>query len=187
MFNISYSLIPILKPRKFIIFVNLFIPIEMATEIERKYRVCSADYKQLATQCLYYKQGYICADDTRTVRVRIADHCAYLTIKGKTQGCSRQEYEYPIPVADANELLDTLCGSSVIEKHRYIYPHDGHTWEIDEFRGENEGLVVAEIELTSEDERFTLPHFIGQEVTGDPRYYNSNLSRHPYCLWKEKE
>ncbi len=159
----------------------------MATEIERKYRVNSTDYKQLATQCQYYKQGYIYADNTRSVRVRIADDCAYLTIKGATQGCSRQEFEYPIPVSDANEMLDTLCISSIIEKRRYIYPHKGHTWEIDEFQGENEGLIIAEIELASEDETFTLPHFIGQEVTGDPRYYNSNLSRHPYRHWEEKE
>ncbi len=159
----------------------------MATEIERKYRVNSPLYRQWATYRRYFKQGYIYADDTRTVRVRIADDQAYLTIKGGTHGCARQEYEYPIPVADANEMLDTLCSTPVVEKYRYIYPHEGHTWEIDEFRGENEGLVIAEIELSAEDETFTLPPFIGQEVTGDPRYYNSNLARHPYCRWDEKE
>ncbi len=159
----------------------------MATEIERKYRVNSTNYKLLATDCQYFKQGYIYADETRTVRVRIANDRAFITIKGGTRGCARQEYEYPIPVADADEMLNTLCTPPIIEKHRYLYPHEGHTWEIDEFCGENAGLVIAEIELTTEDEAFTLPDFIGKEVTGDPRYYNSCLAQHPYCRWKEEE
>ncbi len=159
----------------------------MGTEIERKYRVISNIYRRLATECRYYKQGYITANDNRTVRVRIANDQAYLTIKGATKGCSRQEFEYPIPIADAHEMLDNLCSTPIIEKHRYIYQYEDHIWEIDEFMGENKGLVIAEIELITENETFALPHFIGKEVTGDSRYYNSNLSKCPYSRWDKEE
>lgn len=155
----------------------------MNWEIERKYRVTGSSYRQLATRCTYYKQGYISATPEATVRIRIAGDQAFITIKGATTGCSRQEYEYPIPVADASQMLDTLCLSGLIEKKRYLCPHAGHTWEIDEFLGENDGLTVAEIELSSESESFELPSFIGEEITGDTRYYNSNLARHPYKTW----
>lgn len=156
----------------------------MNVEIERKYRVVDSSYRQQATRCTYYKQGYISATPEATVRIRIAGEQAFITIKGATTGCSRQEYEYPIPVADAAQMLDTLCLSGLIEKKRYLYPHAGHTWEVDEFLGENEGLVVAEIELQSESESFELPSFIGREVTGDARYYNSSLARCPYKTWE---
>lgn len=157
----------------------------MSVEIERKYRVTDSSYRQQATRCTYYKQGYISATPEATVRIRIAGEQAFMTIKGATTGCSRQEYEYAIPVADAAQMLDSLCQSGLIEKKRYLCPYAGHTWEVDEFLGENEGLVVAEIELQSEEESFETPPFIGREVTGDTRYYNSSLARRPYKSWEE--
>lgn len=157
----------------------------MSVEIERKYRVTDSSYRQQATRCTYYKQGYISATPEATVRIRIAGEQAFMTIKGATTGCSRQEYEYAIPVADAAQMLDSLCQSGLIEKKRYLCPYAGHTWEVDEFLGENEGLVVAEIELQSEEESFETPPFIGCEVTGDTRYYNSSLARRPYKSWEE--
>ncbi len=156
----------------------------MSLEIERKYRVNGCSYRQY--ECIYYKQGYLSADKQRTIRIRIAGDNACITIKGATEGFTRKEFEYPIPVADAAEMLDSLCLPGIIEKKRYRYPYDGHVWEIDEFLGENEGLVVAEIELESESESFQLPSFIGAEVTGDPRYYNSSLAVKPYKTWEEK-
>ena len=147
----------------------------MSAEIERKYTVKDQSYRQESIECKYYKQGYISIDKERTVRIRISGNNAFITLKGVTTGCTRKEFEYPIPVADA------------AEKKRYIYPYAGHKWEIDEFMGNNDGLVIAEIELKSESEQFDLPPFIETEVTGDPRYYNSNLAKHPYKTWKEKE
>ena len=158
----------------------------MGLEIERKYKVKDLSYRQNAVECQYYKQGYISTDKARTIRIRIAGDSAFLTIKSTNRGCTRQEFEYPIPLADAAEMLDTLCLPGIIEKKRYIYRYEGHTWEIDEFLGDNAGLVVAEIELKSESELFQLPPFIGSEVTGDPRYYNSSLSVTPYNTWGEK-
>jgi adenylate cyclase len=122
----------------------------------------------------------------RTVRVRIEGERAVITIKSKSVGATRGEWEYPIPVPDATELLDRLCEQPLVEKVRHRIAHAGHTWEVDEFLGENAGLVVAEIELGSEDEAFDQPGWIGQEVTGDPRYYNSSLIRHPYSKWKDQ-
>lgn len=159
----------------------------MNIEIERKYRVTDTSYRAQATRCTYYKQGYLSAAPAATVRIRITGDQAFITIKGTTTGCSRQEYEYPIPVADATRMLDSLCQSGLIEKRRYLYPYAGHTWEIDEFMGDNEGLIVAEVELQSESEAVQLPPFIGREVTGDPRYYNSCLAQNPYKNWEEKE
>ncbi len=159
----------------------------MGVEIERKYKVKDRSYRAVAVQCRYFKQGYISTDKTKTIRIRIADDQAFITIKGGTTGFSRLEFEYPIPVADAEQMLSTMCASPLIEKRRYIYPYDGHTWEIDEFMGDNEGLVVAEVELGAESEPFAIPPFIGDEVTGDVRYYNSNLSRHPYTTWRDKK
>ncbi|HIX27670.1 MAG TPA: CYTH domain-containing protein [Candidatus Barnesiella excrementigallinarum] len=158
----------------------------MGLEIERKFKVKDLSYRQNAVECKYYKQGYISTDKARTIRIRIAGDSAFLTIKSTNRGCTRQEFEYPIPLADAAEMLDTLCLPGIIEKKRYIYRYEGHTWEIDEFLGDNAGLVVAEIELKSESESFQLPPFIGSEVTGDPRYYNSSLSVKPYNTWSEK-
>lgn len=159
----------------------------MNVEIERKYRVTDTSYRTQATRCTCYRQGYLSATPTATVRIRIAGDQAFITIKGTTTGCSRQEYEYPIPVADATRMLDSLCQSGLIEKRRYLYPYAGHTWEIDEFMGDNEGLIVAEVELQSESEAVQLPPFIGREVTGDPRYYNACLAQNPYKNWEKKE
>lgn len=155
----------------------------MNREIERKFRVVDDLYKSGSTSCLY-KQGYLCTDKERTVRIRIAGEKGYITIKGRTTGCSRAEYEYEIPLADAASMLDTLCVKPLIEKTRYrCTGPDGKVWEVDEFLGENEGLVVAEIELSGEDEPFARPSWVGDEVTGDPRYYNSYLSQTPYNKW----
>jgi CYTH domain-containing protein len=131
------------------------------------------------------RQGYLVADPVRTVRVRIEGERAVITIKSKSTGASRGEWEYEIPVPDAAELLERLCEQPQVEKVRHRIEHAGHTWEVDEFQGENAGLVVAEIELDSEDEAFEKPDWIGQEVTGDPRYYNSSLIRLPYAKWKD--
>jgi adenylate cyclase len=132
------------------------------------------------------RQGYLASDPVRTVRVRIEGERAVITIKSKSSGATRGEWEYEIPVPDAAELLDRLCEQPLVEKVRHRIEHAGHTWEVDEFQGENAGLVVAEIELGSEDEAFEKPDWIGREVTGDPRYYNSSLIRLPYAKWKEQ-
>jgi CYTH domain-containing protein len=129
------------------------------------------------------RQGYLVADPVRTVRVRIEGDRAVITIKGKSTGASRGEWEYEIPVPDATELLDGLCEQPQVEKIRHRIEHAGHTWEVDEFLGLNAGLVVAEIELDAEDEAFEKPDWIGAEVTGDKRYYNSSLIRMPYSQW----
>ena len=154
----------------------------MGKEIERKFLVTGTEYRNLA-QGVYYRQGYLNTDALHTVRVRTIGNKGYFTIKGKNDGISRLEYEYEIPVAEANELLDKLCIRPLIEKTRYKIPFAGHVWEVDEFAGENEGLVVAEIELPTEDAPFDKPAWIGQEVSLDPRYYNSNLSLHPFKNW----
>jgi CYTH domain-containing protein len=156
----------------------------MATEIERKFLV-SGDEWRTAT-ATHYCQGYLNRQAERTVRVRIAGEQAFLTIKGPTRGASRSEFEYSIPVEDAQQLLQ-LCQRPVIEKFRRVIEHAGMLWEVDEFLGENQGLVIAEIELQKEDQTFELPTWIGAEVTDDKRYYNSNLSAHPFSQWKSDE
>ena len=150
----------------------------MAKEIERKFLVRDDSYRALAKQTRSIVQGYLSCRPDSTVRVRIVDDEAYLTVKSKNYGCLRGEWEYQIPIDDAKELLN-LCEpeSVIIEKTRYIIEVEDLKWEIDEFHGGLNGLVVAEIELPSEDTSFELPSFIGQEVTGDPKYYNSNLSK----------
>lgn len=152
----------------------------MAIEIERKFLVAGTAWCD-ATGVLF-SQGYLNRDKERTVRVRIAGEKAFLTIKGLTKGASRAEYEYEIPVADGEQLLK-LCEKPIIEKIRRIVSHDGATWEVDEFLGENAGLVVAEIELQSEDQVFTRPEWLGEEVTHDSRYFNSSLANHPFSRW----
>ncbi len=154
----------------------------MAVEIERKFLVKGTQWRQGAGVRL--SQGYLNRDQERTVRVRIAGDKSFLTIKGVTRGTSRAEFEYAIPVADAEQLLE-LSDGPIIQKTRYIVVHDGLTWEVDEFQGDNAGLVVAEVELTSEDQAFTRPPWLGSEVTHDPRYYNSSLAAHPYSQWRE--
>jgi adenylate cyclase len=154
----------------------------MGTEIERKYLVKGDAWGALA-EGAHYRQGYLNSDKERTVRIRSTGDRAYITIKGLTVGASRLEYEYEIPVADGNAMLDVLAERPLIEKKRYKIPHGGVTIEVDEFLGENAGLVVAEVELTSEEQAFDKPAWLGEEVTGDPKYYNANLIRHPYSKW----
>jgi len=154
----------------------------MAKEIERKFLIIGESWRELA-QGTSYRQGYLSTVKERTVRVRTIDDNGYLTIKGITVGATRAEYEYEIPAADANEMLNALCEQPIIEKNRYKIPLDGFTWEVDEFGGVNDGLIVAEVELESEDQEFNKPDWIGEEVTGDPRYFNSNLIANPYSGW----
>jgi adenylate cyclase len=154
----------------------------MGTEIERKFLVKDTTMLKDA-QGVGYRQGYLVLGERRTVRVRIGGERAYLTIKGPTVGMSRAEFEYAIPVTDANAMLDTLCHQPIIEKTRYKILHDGFVWEVDVFAGANAGLVIAEIELKSEQTRITLPEWVGQEVTGDVRYFNAYLVEHPYTTW----
>jgi adenylate cyclase len=155
----------------------------MATEIERKFLVQGTQWRNGAR--LSIKQGYLNRDKARTVRVRIRGEQAFLTVKGLTQGASRAEFEYEIPLADAEELLK-LSDGPMIEKDRYVLVHDGSKWEVDEFHGDNSGLVVAEIELQSQDEQFSRPPWLGREVTDDNRYYNSSLAGHPYRDWRQQ-
>ncbi|HNX75545.1 MAG TPA: CYTH domain-containing protein [Candidatus Rifleibacterium sp.] len=155
----------------------------MGKEIERKFLVRGNTWKSLAPGILY-RQGYLVSDRQRTVRVRLAGNTGYLTIKGETSGATRDEYEYEIPAADAVAMLDNLCAGPLIEKRRHKIAYAGQTWEVDEFTGDNTGLVVAEIELCSEDQQFELPVWVGAEVTEDPRYYNASLVKNPYKNWK---
>lgn len=154
----------------------------MGTEIERKFLVTGEGWREGAVG-VHIWQGYLSTTPERTVRVRLKGTRAFLTIKGLSVGARRAEYEYEIPVADAQELLSTLCEQPTIDKVRYTLPHEGHTWEVDVFAGENAGLVVAEVELTHEDEAPILPPWVGQEVTDDPRYSNARLIAHPYRSW----
>lgn len=156
----------------------------MATEIERKFLVVGDQWRRLAAGTRY-RQGYLASEAGKTVRVRIAGEQAFLTIKGITQGLARSEFEYPIPLEDAQTMLDTLCEPPLIEKVRYKIPWEGLLWEVDEFQGENQGLIVAEVELTEASQQVTLPDWIGLEVSEDPRYYNSNLSKYPFRRWQD--
>ncbi len=155
----------------------------MAIEIERKFLVNGDSWRQGATGVLY-RQGYLSTDKMRTVRVRIAGARAFLTIKGHAQGIARPEFEYEIPQEDAAQLLDGLCLQPLIEKRRYLVDYQGLRWEVDEFLGDNAGLVVAEIELDHADQAVVLPTWVGREVSDDPRYFNSSLIAHPYCRWR---
>lgn len=157
----------------------------MGTEIERKFLVAACNWRDAAVSRTELRQGFLSTEPERTVRVRLTDGSAELTIKGITVDAQRAEYEYSIPPADAAEMLDGLCQPGLIEKTRYRVPHAGHIWEVDVFQGTNAGLIIAEIELASADEAFELPDWIGEEVTGDPRYYNASLTQHPYSEWVE--
>lgn len=156
----------------------------MSTEIERKFLVKSEDWRFLATGKLY-RQGYLSTKKSCTVRVRLVGNQGYITIKGSTQGISRAEYEYPIPAEDAQAMLDNLCDRPLIEKTRYKIEFAGLIWEVDEFAGDNQGLIVAEVELTDENQIIELPDWIGKEVSDDPRYFNANLTKHPFSQWSE--
>ena len=152
----------------------------MAQEIERKFLV--TDDRWRTGSGTLYRQGYLNTDKQRTVRVRISDDSAFLSVKGLTHGATREEFEYSIPVADAEAMLQ-LCQEPLIEKRRFLCGYQGMVWEIDEFAGVNEGLVIAEIELDSEDQPFDRPPWLGNEVTHDPRYYNANLVALPFRDW----
>ena len=155
----------------------------MGIEIERKYLVKGNSFKYGISGILY-KQGYLLSDPEKVVRIRIIDTKGFITIKSKVTGFTRHEFEYEIPVKDAEEMLDLLCEKPIIEKHRYIYDYMGFIWEIDEFHGVNEGLIIAEIELKNENTVFTKPDWIGEEVTGITKYYNSELVKYPYNVWE---
>ena len=157
----------------------------MGTEIERKYLVKGTEWKKL-TPGKRYCQGYIATVGKQTVRVRIAGEQGYLTIKGASVGSVRSEFEYPIPVEDAEEMLNTLCDRPLIEKIRYKIPYQNFIWEVDEFLGENQGLIIAEVELEREDQVVPFPNWISQQVS-DPKYFNSNLVKHPYSQWSAQE
>ena len=171
--------------RKLLQIFTILLNTDMAKEIEKKYLVKNDNYKCLSS-VTYIQQGYITTKKEGVVRVRVKDSEGYITIKGQNQGAVRLEYEYEIPVSEAKEIIENLCQKPVVEKKRYTYKaDDGHLWEIDEFFGENEGLVVAEIELSTEDEEYVVPDWIGEDVTFDMRYYNSNLLQNPYKNWNK--
>lgn len=155
----------------------------MATEIERKFLVRNNAWKEFA-QGISCRQGYLAADKERTVRVRVAGSKGFLTIKGLTSGTARAEFEYEIPVGEAEIILSTLCRKPLIEKIRYCVEYAGLVWEIDEFIGENAGLIIAEVELESEDQKVDLPDWAGAEVSDDPRYFNANLIDNPFKNWQ---
>jgi adenylate cyclase len=155
----------------------------MGIEIERKF-LLTGDSWRAAAQGRSFRQGYLARQYGRTVRIRTCNNTGFLTIKGPSIGFARQEFEYQIPIEDANILLEAFCEQPILEKMRYYLKYDGFTWEIDEFLGENQGLIIAEIELDSEDQPFSKPDWLGLEVTGDSRYYNSSLVRHPFKNWR---
>ena len=157
----------------------------MATEIERKFLMKNESWRGLAPG-VHYRQGYLSKGDGATLRIRTIEDQGFLTVKGPTSNGSRLEFEYPIPLEDAVEMLAALATAPLVEKLRHKIEYQGFIWEVDEFLGENTGLIFAEIELNHPDQPFPLPPWIGREVTGDPRFYNSNLARIPYRLWPEK-
>jgi len=155
----------------------------MATEIERKFMIINDHWREDADEGMPIIQAYMGSNDKSSIRIRIQGEQANLNIKSKTLGIERSEYEYAIPLTEAKEMLENLCDRPFIEKTRYHVIHDHHKWEIDVFAGDNEGLIVAELELASADEVFSLPDWIGKEVSDDPRYYNICLVTHPYNKW----
>jgi CYTH domain-containing protein len=158
----------------------------MAIEIEKKFLVVGDDWKNNTSSKIYF-QGYICSGSGTTARVRIAGEKAFITIKGKHKGISRLEFEYEIPLEDAKILLKDICQQPIIHKRRYLKKFGDFLWEIDEFFGENEGLILAEIELSREDEAFPEPPWLGEDVTDDGRYYNASLRTNPFAVWGNKK
>ena len=154
----------------------------MGIEIERKFLVRGDQWRSLGTP-VCYRQGYLAADIKRSVRVRVAGDRGLITIKGSTEGITRAEYEYEIPRADAEAMLDQLCNRPLIEKNRTKISLNGVVWEVDEFFGANQGLIMAEVELNNPQQAIDLPDWIGEEVSTDPRYFNSNLVQHPFTEW----
>lgn len=159
----------------------------MGMEIERKFLVDRAIFESIKANCAFkdMRQGYLSSGSNATVRVRVAGDEAFFTIKGRIVGFSRSEFEYPVPVADAEIMLKTLC-HGVVTKRRYYVQVEQHLWEVDDFSGDNEGLITAEIELTSEAEEFTIPEFAIKELTGMRRYYNGSLAVMPYKKWPKE-
>ena len=155
----------------------------MGVEIERKFLVKNDSWRSSIESQVHIMQGYLASDPNATVRVRVKGDAAYLTIKGAASGISRSEYEYPIPVEDAQEMLRDLALNSVIDKTRYRVRSGKHLWDLDLFAGANAGLALAEVELASEQEAFEMPDWAGEEVSDDPRYYNANLAQNPYKCW----
>lgn len=153
-------------------------------EIEHKFLVVSDAWKR-GTTGKHVRQGFLSTDPDRTVRVRVVGDAAFLTIKGRRIGAEAPEFEYPIPVADASYLLEHLCLRPIIEKTRYLVPFGGRTWEVDEFHADNEGLVIAEIELENPEQPFVKPEWVGEDVTGDHRYSNARLVERPYSTWRD--
>ena len=154
----------------------------MGKEIERKFLVKKDAWRPRSKESLY-RQGYLSTVKERVVRVRVADGKGFLTVKGMTEGFSRFEFEYEIPVRDADHMLDILCERPLIEKIRHREEHEGMIWEIDVFLGDNEGLLLAEVELESPTRQFILPDWVGEEVSEDPRYFNANLVKNPFRRW----
>lgn len=154
----------------------------MGIEIERKFLIKEKPFS-IAKRSLKINQGYIINEKSKVIRVREKGDDYFLTIKGNNIGISRLEYDFPISKEDAKELIFHFCKTTLIEKTRHYIEHKGHTWEVDEFHGKNNGLIVAEIELESEDEKFEIPDWVGEEVTQDDRYYNMNLAIHPFTSW----
>ena len=155
----------------------------MAVEIERKFLLASDEWRQAVYQSVPMRQGYLSRNETYSIRVRTANGQAWLNIKKAEVGAQRDEYEYPIPLADAEQMLNSCDRQSLIEKKRHYVRYGSHTWEIDEFDGANQGLVVAEVELQHADESFERAGWLGEEVTDDLRYYNTSLARKPYQNW----
>ncbi|MGH8583718.1 MAG: CYTH domain-containing protein [Gammaproteobacteria bacterium] len=155
----------------------------MAQEVERKFLLSNDGWRRSARKPVAMRQGYLGLDGPGSTRVRIEGERAFLNLKSATLGVSRLEFEYPVPLADAQQILERLCVQPIIEKTRYHVTHARHRWEIDVFAGENTGLIVAEIELSHPDEPFARPDWLGPEVSGDPRYYNVSLVQHPYKDW----
>jgi adenylate cyclase len=158
----------------------------MGIEIEHKFLLANDDWRKLVHKSVHYRQGYLSAQPTCSIRVRISGQHAWLNIKSATIGNERMEFEYEIPCSDADVIIDTLCGKPIIEKVRHFVAVEDHIWEIDEFDGSNAGLIVAEIELGVSGESFSKPSWLGQEVTDDLRYYNNNLAKNPYSNWVKK-
>lgn len=154
----------------------------MAQEIERKFLLKNDEWRKF-TRGILYRQGYLSTVPERTVRVRVVGEKAYFTVKGLTKGLTRVEFEYEIPLKDANQLLDELCQQPIIEKLRHKLDFAGFTWEIDEYLGENQGLIIAEVELDSENQALELPSWVDEDVSDDPRYYNANLVANPFSKW----
>jgi len=157
----------------------------VATEIERKFLVVSDDWRHAVERSERFRQGYVVTGERHraSVRVRISADHAWLNLKSATRGIERLEFDYPIPLEDAKQILDSLCHSPIIEKTRHYVRHEDHIWEVDVFEGENRGLVVAEVELERADESLVLPTWVGNEVTDDLRYYNACLVKHPFSTW----